>query len=52
MYYVCDKSQGLIVKQTDDISIALGFIKNTEQIDLANDLFEEDNYIVLVELKD
>lgn len=52
MYYVYDKAQGLIVKQTDNLKMALGFIENTEQIDLANDLFEPNNYMVLTECKE
>ena len=51
MYYVYDKTQELIINQTDDIGTALGFIENTEQIDLANDVFEPNNYIILTEYK-
>lgn len=52
MYYVYDKSQNLIIKQTSDIKEALGFIHNTEQIDLANDMFEPNNYIILIEYEE
>lgn len=49
MYYVYDKTEKSVIKETDSIKVASGFIENTEQIDLANDLFEPNNYIILTE---
>ena len=51
MYYIYDKSQELVINKTDNIREACGFVENTEQIDLANDLFEPNNYVILTEYK-
>ena len=52
MYYVYDKSQKTIIKESNNIKSISGFIENTEQIDISNDLFEPNNYIILTELKE
>lgn len=49
MYYIYDKSQNSIISKTENLKQALGFIENTEQIDISNDLFEPNNYIILTE---
>ena len=49
MYYVYDKSQKTIINESNNIKLILGFIENTEQMDLSNDLFESNNYIILTE---